>query len=169
MLIIGGSESGKTNALLNLTNNKPDIDKKYLYAKTHKKQNVDFFINKREKTGLKYCNNPKDIIEYSNNTQDVYKNIEEYNPGKKRKVLIVFHDMIADIISDKKLNSTVTEVFARGRKLNISVVFITQSCFKVPKELRLNFTYYFITKISNKREIQQIAFNHSSDIDLKDS
>ena len=92
--------------------------------------------------------------------QDVYKNIEDYNPDKKRKVLIVFDDMIADMINNKKLNSVVTELFITCRKLNISIVFITQSYFKVPKEVRLNTTHFFILKIPNKRELQQIALNH---------
>ena len=107
-------------------------------------------------------------MEYSNDMQDVYKNIEDYNPGKKCKVLIVFGDMIADMINNKKLNPIVTELFIRGRKLNISIVFITQSCFKVPKDVRLNSTHFFIMKIPNKRELQQIALNLSSDIDFKD-
>ena len=100
--------------------------------------------------------------------QDVYKNIDEYNTDKERKILIVFDDMIADMINNKKLNSIVTELFIRGRKLNISLVFITQSYFKVPKDVRLNTTHFFITKIPNKRELQQIALNHSSDISIKD-
>ena len=100
--------------------------------------------------------------------EDVYKNIEEYNLGKKCKVLIVFDDMIADRIKDKKLNQIVTELFIRGRKLNISVVFITQSYFKVPKEVRLNTTHFFIMDIPTKRGLQQIALNHSSAIDFKD-
>ena len=99
--------------------------------------------------------------------QDVYKNIDEYNIGKERKILIVFDNMIADMINNKKLDSIVTEFFFRGRKLNISIVFITQSYFKVPKIVRLNTTHFFITKIPNKRELQQIALNHSSDIDFK--
>ena len=102
------------------------------------------------------------------NTQDVYENIEEYNLGKKGKVLIVFDDMVADMISNKKLNPVVTELFIRGRKLNISIVFITQSYVKVPKEIRLNTTHFFIIKILSKRELQQIGINHSSDIDFKD-
>ena len=77
-------------------------------------------------------------MEYSNDMQDVYKNIEDYNPGKNRKVLIVFDDMIADLINNKKLDSKVTELFIRGRKLIISIVIITQSYFKVPKDVRLN-------------------------------
>ena len=100
--------------------------------------------------------------------QDVYKNIEEYNTGKKRKVLIFFDDMIADMINNKALNQIVTELFIRGTKLNISIVFITQSYFKVPKDVRLNSTHFFIMKIPNKRELQQIAVNHSSYIDFKD-
>ena len=99
---------------------------------------------------------------------DVYKNIDMYNPDKESKILIVFHDMIADMINKKKLNSIVTELFIRGRKLNISLVFITQSYFKVPKDVKLNTTHFFIMKILNKRELQQIAVNHSSDISTKD-
>ena len=83
--------------------------------------------------------------------QDVYKNIEEYNLGKKRQVSIVFDDMVADMINNKKLNPVVTELFIRGRKLNISIVFITQSYFKVPKEVRFNTTHFFIMKIPNKK------------------
>ena len=100
--------------------------------------------------------------------QDVYENIDEYNPGKKRKILIVFDDMISDMINNKNLNSIVTELFIRGRKLNISHVFITQPYFKVPKDVRLNSTPFFIMKIPNKRELQQTALNHSSDINSKD-
>ena len=92
--------------------------------------------------------------------QDVYKNIEDYNLGRERKILIVFDDMIADMINNKKLNPIVTELFIRGRKLNISIVFIAQSYFKVPKDVRLNSTHFFIMNILNKRELQQIALNH---------
>ena len=92
---------------------------------------------------------------------NVYKNIDEYNIVKERKILIVFDDIIADLINNKNLNSIVNELFIRGRKLNISLVFITQSYFKVPKDVRLNTAHIFITKIPNKRELQQIAFNHS--------
>ena len=99
---------------------------------------------------------------------DVYKNNNDYNPDKENKILLVFDDMIADMIHNKKLNSIVTELFIRGRKLNISLVFITQSYFKVPKDVRLNTSHFFIAKISNKRELQQIAINHSSDISTKD-
>ena len=107
-------------------------------------------------------------MEYSNDMQDVYKNIEDYNPIKKRKILIVFDDMIADMINNNKLNPIVTELFIRGRKLYISIVFITQSYFKVSKGVRLYSTHFFIMKIPNKRELQQIALNYSSDIDFED-
>ena len=93
-------------------------------------------------------------MEYSNDMQDVYENIEDYNPIKKRKILIVFDDKIADMINNNKFNPIVTELFIRGRKLDISVVFITQSYFKVPKDVRLNSTHFFIMKIANKRELQ---------------
>ena len=112
-------------------------------------------------------------MEYSNDMQDAYKNIEDYNPGKKRKALIIFDDMIADMINNNKLDPIVTELFIRGRNLKISVVFIvfitlSLLCQKVPKDVRLNSTHFFIMKIPNKRESQQIALNHSSEIDFKD-
>ena len=100
--------------------------------------------------------------------QDVSKNVGDYNPRKKRKVLIVFDDMLVDMINNNKLNPIVTELYIRGRKLNTSIVFITQSYFKVPKDVRLNSTHFFIMKIPSKRELEQIALNHSSDIDFKD-
>ena len=99
----------------------------------------------------------------------VYKNIDNYNPDKEKKIIIVFDDMIADMIKNKELNSIVTELFIRRRKLNISFVLnITQSCFKVPKDVRNNNTHFFIMKIPNKRELQQTAINHSSDINTGD-
>ena len=147
ILIIGGSVSGKINILLNL------IEKQF---------------NKREGVGIDHFNNPKTFIEYSNDIWDVCKNINYYNHDKGNKILIVSDDMTADMINNKKLNSIVTELFIRGRKLNISLVFITQSYFKVPKDVRLNTSHFFIAKIPNKRELQQIAINHSSDINTKD-
>ena len=168
ILIVGGSGSGKTNALLNLINNQLDIDKIYLYVKDPHEAKYQYLINKREKAGLDHFKDPRAFTEYSNDMQDVYKKIEDYIPGKKRKILIVFGDMIADMINNTKLNPVVTELFIRGRKLNISIFFITQSYFKVPKDVRLNSTHFFIMTIPNKRELQQIALNHSSDIDFKD-
>ena len=168
ILIVGGSGSGKTNALFNLINNQPDIDKIYLYAKDPYETKYQYLINKREKVRLNHYDDPKAFMEYSNDMQDVYKNVEDNNPGKKRKILIVFDNIIADMINNKRLNPIVTELFIRGRRLNISIVFITQSYFKVPKDVRLNSTHLFIMKIPNKRELEQIALNHSSDIDFKD-
>ena len=168
ILIIGGSGSGKANALLNLIHNQPDIDKIYLYPKDPYEDKYQFLIKKRENIGLKHFNHPKASIEYSNNMHGVYKNINHYNPDKENKILIVFDDLIADMINNKKLNSILTHLFIRGRKLNISLVFITQPYFKVPKDVRLNTTHFFIMKIPNKIELQQIARSHSSDIDFKD-
>ena len=114
ILIIGGSGSGKTNALLNLLSNLPDIDKIYLYAKDPYEAKYQHLINKRENVGLDHFNDLKAFIEYSNDMQDVYNSIEEYNPNKKRKVLIVLDDMIADMINNKILNSIVMELFIGG-------------------------------------------------------
>ena len=164
-ILIGGSGSVKTNALLNLIINQPDTDKIYLYAKDPSEAKYQHLINKREKVGISHFNDPKAFMEYSNDMENVYKNIEDYNPNKKRKVLVVLDDMIANMINNKK--SIVAELFIRGRKRNISIVFITQSYFKVSKDVRLNSTHLFIMKIPNKREPQQIALNHSSDIDFK--
>ena len=151
-----------------MINNQPDIDKIYLYAKDPYETKNQYLVNKRKKVGLNHFNDPKAFMEYSNDMQDVYKNIEDYNSIKKRKILIVFDDMIADMISNNKLNPVVTELFIRGRKLNISIVFIMQSYFKIPKDVRLNSTHFLIMKIPNKRELQQITLNHSSVIDFKD-
>ena len=131
-----------------------------MYAKDPYEAKYQYLINKRECVGIGYFNNPKTFIEYSNDMHDVYKNINEYNPDKENKI-IIFDDMIADMIHNKKLNSIVTELLIRSRKLNISLVFITQSYFKFPKDVRLNTTHFFLAKISNKRELQQIAINHS--------
>ena len=100
--------------------------------------------------------------------QDVYKNIEEKSLRKKCKILIVFDVMIADMINNKTLNPVITKLFLRNRKLNISLIFITQQYFKVPNDVRLSSTQFFIMKIPNKRKLQQIALNHSLDIDFKD-
>ena len=127
-----------------------------------------YLIKKRENIGLKNLKDSKAFIENSNNMQDVYKNIEEYNPSRKCNVSIISNDTIADMISNKKRSPIVTELFVRERKLNISIVFTTQSYFQVPEYGRLNWTHFFIMNITNKRELQQIAFNYSSDIDFDD-
>ena len=108
------------------------------------------------------------LIEYSNDMDNVYENIDEYNIDKERKILMVFDDMIADMIDNKDLNSVVTNLFIRCRKVNLSLAFITQSYFKVLKNVRLSTTHFFIMKIPNKREFQQIALNYSSDISTRE-
>ena len=166
ILIIGGSGSGKTNSSFNLINQQPDIDKIYFYAKDSSEAKYQFLIKTREDVGIKHFSDSKAFIEYSNDMDDIYKNIDEYNPNKKRKILISFDDMIADMLSNKKLNPIVIELFIRGRKL--SLIFITQSYFAVPKNIRPNSTHYFTMKIPNKRELQRTASNNLSDIDFKD-
>ena len=125
-------------------------------------------INGREKVGIENLKNTKSFIDYAQKIDYVYKNLGSYNQTKKRRVLIVFDDMITDIESNKKLSPIGTELFLRRRILNILLVFISQSYFKVPKTIRLYATHHFIMKIPNKRELQEIAYNYSSDIDFKD-
>ena len=153
ILIIGGSGTGKTNALLNLINNQQDIGKIYLYAKDPYEYKYQYLINERERVGINQKNDPKAFIEYSNDIHKVYENIDNYNPDQENKILIDFDDMIADMINNKKLISIVTELFIRGRKLNISLIFITQSYFKVPKDVRNNSTHFFVMKIPKKANL----------------
>ena len=163
ILLIRGSGSGKTNLVLNLIEDQPDIHKIYLYAKDPYEAKYQYLIKIREKVGIGHHNDPRAYIEYSNNMHDVYKNIGEYNPDPENKT-IVFGDMIADMIKNRKSDSIVTELFITVRKLNISIVFITQSYFKVPKDVSLNISHFFIKKVPNERELRQIATNHSSDL-----
>ena len=151
-----------------MINHKSDIDKIYLYEKDPYEDKYQYLINRRECVGINHLNDPKAFIEYSNDIHDLYKNINNYNSNKENKVMIVFDDIIADMISNKKLDSIVTELFIRCRKLNTSLVFIGQSYFKVPKDVRNNSTHSFIMKIPNKRDLQQIAINHSFDVNTKD-
>ena len=99
---------------------------------------------------------------------DVFENIDNYNPLRKLKVIIVFDDMIADILTNKKFQQILEEFFIRSRKINISLVFISKSYFSVPKNVRLNCMHYYIMKISNQIELSNIAQNHTSDIVYKD-
>ena len=168
ILIIGGSGSGKTDALFNLINEQNDINKSYLYARDLSEPKYEYLIKTRENAGIKHINNSNTFIECSNTMDDVYENIHDYNPNRIRKILIVFDDMIADIMTNKKFQAIIKELFIRCRKLNISLVFITQSYFSVPKDVRLNSTHYLIMKINNKRELQNIVINHSADIDYQD-
>ena len=115
----------------------------------------------------KRCNDTKASIEYSNDINDIYRNIDKYDPNKKRKILIVLYDML-DLRDNKKLQPMVTKLLIRSRKIIIYLVFIMQSDFAVPKNIRLNHIHDFVKKILNKREFQQIAVNQSTDIDIKD-
>ena len=142
IIINGGSGSQKTNAFINLINEQNDIDKTYLYARNLSEPKYEYLIKKREDAGIKHLNNPNAFIECSNTMDDVYENINDYNPIRKRKKLIVFDDMIADIMTNKKFQAIIKELLIRCRKLNIPLVFITQSYFPVPKYVRLNSTHF---------------------------
>ena len=124
-------------------------------------------INKREQAGIKHLNDPHAFIEYSNDLDDVLDDINNYNKNRDKKVLMVFDDMIADIMSSKKFKAIIKELFIRCRKLNISIIFITQSYFRTPKDARLNSTHYVIMKIQSKKELKNIAQENSGDIDFK--
>ena len=115
-------------------NHKLYTDKIYLYVKDPYEAKYQFLINKDKGAGLKHCNDSQAFIEYSNDMVDIYENLEENNLNRKRKILIVFDNMIADVLSNKKRNRVVTKLFVRGTKLNISLVFITQSYFAVSKK-----------------------------------
>ena len=138
-MIIGHSAPGKTNALLDLTIHQPDIAKIYLYVKDPYEEKNQVSIKKPEVVGLKHCNDRKAFIECSIDIDDVYENIEEYNPNKECKICL-------------KCNITCTELLNRDKKVNVFVVFITQSYFAVPKNIRLISTHLFGMKILNKRE-----------------
>ena len=171
MLIIGPSGSGKTNTLLYLIENLNEttpVDKIYLYAKDLTEPKYKFLINNRKNAGIKHFNDSTAFIAYSNDMDDVFTNIGDYNKKRKRKVLIVFDDMIADIMSSTKFKAIIKELFIRCRKLNISIVFITQSYFRTPKDARLNSMHYVIIKIQSRKELQNIGLENSGDINFKD-
>ena len=150
ILIIGGSGSGKTNRLLNLINEQNDVDKSYLYARDLNEPKYKILIKKCKDGEIKHLNDPNEFIECSNTMDDVYENIHDYDLNRKKKILIVFDDTIADIMANKRFQPILKELFIRCRKLNISLVFITQSNFSVPKDVRLNSAHYLIMKINNK-------------------
>ena len=168
ILIIGPSGSGKTNTLLHLIDKFHPIDKIYLYAKDTDEDKYPYLINKREQAGIKKLNNPHAFIEYSSDKNDVLEDINNYNKKRYKKVLIMFDDMIADIMRSKKFKVIVKELFIRCRKLNISIVFITRSYFRTPKDARLNSTHYILMKIGNKKELKSIAEENSGHLDFKD-
>ena len=132
-MIIGGCGSGKTNTLLNLINEQHDIDKIYLYARDLNEPKYKILIKKCKDKGIKHLNDPNAFIECSNTMDDVYENIHDYNSSRKRKILIVFDDTIAGIVTNKRFRAIIKELFIRCRKLNISLVFITQSYFLFQK------------------------------------
>ena len=152
ILITGGSGSGKTNTLLNLINEQHDIDKIYLYARDLNEPKYKILIKKRKDAGIKHLNDPNAFIECSNTMDDLCENIHDYHSSRRRKILIVFDERIADIMTNKKFQAVIKELFIKCRKLNISLAFITQSYFSVPKDVRLKSTHYLIMKINNKRE-----------------
>ena len=115
--------------MLNLINEQKDIDKIYLYAKDLSEPKYEYLIKNRENAGIKHVNDSNAFIEYSNTMDDVYENIDNYNSSRKRKILIIFDDMIADILTNKKFQSIIKELFIRCRKLNVSLVFITHLIF----------------------------------------
>ena len=168
MLIIGPPGSGKTNTLLHLINNLHPIAKIYLYAKDIHEPKYEYFINKRQQVGIKNLNDPHVFIEYSDDMNDVLDNINNYNKNSDKKVLIVFDDMIADIEYHKNFKRVITELFYRAHKINVSIVFITQSYFRALKDARLNSTYYILMKIGNKKELKRIAEEKSGHLDYKD-
>ena len=168
MLIIGPSGSGKTNTLLHLINNFHPIDKIYLYTKDTDEKKYQYLINKRDQAGIKNLNDPHAFIEYSSDMNDVLDYINNYNKNRDKKVLIIFYDMIADITRNEKFKAIVKELFIRCRKLNISIVFITQSYFRTPKDARLNSAYFILMKIGNKNELKSIAEENSGHLDFKD-
>ena len=168
MLIIGPSGSGKTNTLLHLIDKFDPIDKIYLYAKDTDEEKYQYLINKREQAGIKNLNNLHAFREYSNDMNDVLDDINNYNKNRDKKVLIMFDDMIADIMISEKFKAIVKELFIICRKLNISIAFITQSYFRNSKDARLNSTHYILMKIGNKKELKCIAKENSGHLDFKD-
>ena len=168
MLIIRPTASGKTNTLLHLINNFHPIDKIYLYAKDTDEKKYQYLISKREQAGIKNLNDPHAFIKYSSDMNDLLDDINSYNKNRDKKVLITFDDMIVDIMRSEKFTAIVKELFIRCKKLNISIVFITQSYFRTPKDARLNSTHYILMKISNKKELKSIAEENSGHLDFKD-
>ena len=168
MLIIGFYYRTNYRTLLHLINNLHPIDKIYLYAKDIHEPKYEYLINKREQAGIKNLNDPHAFIEYSNDMNDVLDDINNYNKSRDKKVLIVFDDMIADIEYNKNFKRIIKELFYRARKINVSIVFITQSYFRALKDARLNSTHYILMKIGNKKELKRIAEEKSGHLDYKD-
>ena len=140
--VIGPSGSGKTNYLLNSIQRDNNTDKTYLYAKDIEEPKYQLLINKREKAGINLVNDPNPFIGYSNSMNDILSDIEDYNKKRKKKVLIIFDDMISHVMLDKKAQQILKDLFIRCRKLNISLFFNTILFFST-KRCKL-YSLYFI-------------------------
>ena len=128
----------------------------------------EYLINRREQAGIKNLNNPHAFIEYSDDMNDVLDDVNNYNKNRDKKILIAFDDMIADVEYNKNFKRIIKELFYRTRKINVSIVFITQSYFRALKDARLNSTHYITMKINNKKELKRIAEEKSGHLDYKD-
>ena len=171
LLIIGPLGSGKTNTLPHLINNlhkTNSIDKIYLYAKDLGEPKYEHLINNRVNAAIKNLDDTHAFIEYSDDMSDMYDDISNYNEKRENRMLIVFDDMIADIEYNKKFLKMIKELFYRGRKMNISIAFITQCYFRALKDPRLNSTHYILMKIDNKKEFKSIAEEKSGNVDYMD-
>ena len=166
--IIGGSGSGKRNSLFNLINGQNDFDKIYLYARDLSEPKYEYLNKKRQDAGIKHLNESNAFIKCSNTMDETYEKINDYNLNREREILILFDDMIADIMTNEKFQIIIKERFITCRKLNILLVFITQFHFSTPKGVRLNSTHYLIMKINNRIELQNITINLSAVIDCQD-
>ena len=170
IMINGCSRSGKTNTLLNLIKDQDKhdvIDKSYLYAKDFSEPKYEYLIKKHENVGTKHYNDPTSFFSVQILWMLFTRILIITTQKEIKKVLLVFDEMIADIMTHKKFQAMIKEFFIRRRKLNISLAFITQSYFSVPKDARLNLTHYLIMKMNNKRDLQNIVRNHFADIDYK--
>ena len=154
MLIIGPSGSGKTNTLLHLTNKLHPMDKNDLYVKDLNEPKHEYLINKREQAGIKNLNDPHVFIEYSDDMNGVLDDINNYNKNT--------------IKYNKNFKRIIKELFYRARKINVSIVFITQSYFRALKDARLNSTHYILMKVGNIKELKRIAEEKSGHLDYKD-
>ena len=150
-----------------MINNLHPLDKIYLYAKGIHEPKYEYLINRRELAG-KNLDDPKAFIKYSDDMDDVLDDINNYNKNRDKKVLIVFDDMIADIEYNKNFKRIIKELFYRARKINVSIVFITQSYFRALKDARLNSTHYILMKIGDRKELKRIAEENSGHSDYKD-
>ena len=139
----------------------------YIHEDIHEPK-YEYLINKREQAGIKNLNDPHAFIKYSDDMNDVLDDINDCNKNRDKKVLIVFDDMIADIEYNKNCKRVIKELFYRARKINVSIVFITQSYFRALKDARLNSTHSIKMKIGNKKKLKRIAEEKSGHLDYKD-